>query len=249
MKIDYINDYSPTLGRYMELKVYGHGGRPIIVFPSQGGRFYEYEGFGMVDSVSWFLEHGKAQLFCVDGLDWETFTAYGWPGDRLYRHEQYMNYICNEVVPWALDVNQMGSGGYRAGGVMGAGCSMGALHAANFFFRRPDVFDGMLAQSGLYSVRSFFGDSDDQGIYFNSPMEFLPNLNDEGILNMYRRGDIIFSVGQGAWEQECLADTRRMDEILHSKGIPAWFDYWGYDVPHDWPSWRNQLPYFFSKIL
>ncbi|MGN1079279.1 MAG: alpha/beta hydrolase-fold protein, partial [Alphaproteobacteria bacterium] len=37
--------------------------------------------------------------------------------------------------------------------------------------------------------------------------------------------------------------------ILRSKGINAWVDYWGYDVPHDWPAWRVQLPYFLGHVL
>ena len=121
MKVEYYNEYSPNLGRHMELKVYGHAGKPILVFPSQCGRFYEYEGFGMIDVASGFIEEGKAQFFCVDGLDWETFVNSGWPGDRLHRFEQYFNYICEEVVPWALDINAMGSH-FRAGGIMTTGC-------------------------------------------------------------------------------------------------------------------------------
>jgi hypothetical protein len=25
------------------------------------------------------------------------------------------------------------------------------------------------------------------------------------------------------------------------KGLRPELDLWGYDVPHDWPSWRNQI--------
>lgn len=32
MKIEYYNEYSPSLGRHMELKVFGHAGKPILVF-------------------------------------------------------------------------------------------------------------------------------------------------------------------------------------------------------------------------
>ena len=40
-----------------------------------------------------------------------------------------------------------------------------------------------------------------------------------------------------------------MDRILHEKGVNnAWFDYWGYDVDHDWPAWRQQAPYFINKM-
>ena len=40
-----------------------------------------------------------------------------------------------------------------------------------------------------------------------------------------------------------------MDRILKEKGVPAWFDYWGFDVAHDWPYWLRQAPYFIEKIL
>lgn len=249
MKVEYFKEYSPSLGRDMKLKVFGHAGKPTIVFPSQCGRFYEYEDFGMVNAAAPFIEDGRIQLFCVDGLDWETFVSSNWPGDRLYRFEQYFRYICNEVVPWALDYNEWGSH-YRAGGVMTTGCSMGALHAANFFFRRPDIFDAVLAQSGLYSVRSFFsGECHEDGIYFNSPIEYLPNLNDGYTLDLYRRSRITICVGQGPWEDECLHDTRVLDRILRKKGVGAWVDYWGHDVQHDWPAWRVQLPYFLGHML
>ncbi|NLB08307.1 MAG: esterase, partial [Clostridiales bacterium] len=26
-------------------------------------------------------------------------------------------------------------------------------------------------------------------------------------------------------------------------------DYWGYDVHHDWPWWRIQMPYFLGNIV
>ena len=32
-------------------------------------------------------------------------------------------------------------------------------------------------------------------------------------------------------------------------GIKIWFDYWGYDVNHDWPWWRIQLPYFLQYFV
>lgn len=101
----------------------------------------------MIDVASGFIEEGRAQFFCVDGLDWETFVCANWPGDRLYRFEQYFNYVCEEVVPWALDINAMGSN-YRAGGMMTTGCSMGALHAANFFSAVRTFLTPLLRKAG-----------------------------------------------------------------------------------------------------
>lgn len=45
-----------------------------------------------------------------------------------------------------------------------------------------------------------------------------------------------------------MEDTRRLQEAFNAKGIQAWFDYWGHDVEHDWPSWRKMMPYFLAKL-
>ena len=66
---------------------------------------------------------------------------------------------------------------------------------------------------------------------------------------MYRKNKIILCVGQGAWEEDLLSSTRRMDNLLKEKQVPAWVDYWGYDVAHDWDWWRKQAAYFFEKLL
>ena len=51
MKVEYYKEYSHNLGRDMEFKVYGHSGRPFLVFPCQDGRFFDYENMGMIDAV------------------------------------------------------------------------------------------------------------------------------------------------------------------------------------------------------
>jgi esterase/lipase superfamily enzyme len=56
-------------------------------------------------------------------------------------------------------------------------------------------------------------------------------------------------VGQGAWEDEMLADTRAMEAVLADKEIPAVVDYWGHDVNHDWPWWQTMLPYHLERLL
>ena len=125
---------------------------------------------------------------------------------------------------------------------------MGAYHTSNFFFRHTDVFDTMAALSGLYRLNMFVGDYMDDNVYYNSPLDYLPNMNDPWYLDLYRKSRIIFCVGQGAWEDEMLRDTLELKQILESKGIPAWIDIWGNDVNHDWPWWRKMIPYFLDKL-
>ena len=125
---------------------------------------------------------------------------------------------------------------------------MGGYHAGNFFFRHPDLFDAVITLSGLFQLRKFVGDYMDDIVYFNSPLLFLPNMTDEKILEQYRRSKIIICSGQGAWEEEMVADARAMGRVLSEKGIPAWVDLWGQDVNHDWPWWQKQLPYFLRQL-
>jgi esterase/lipase superfamily enzyme len=244
MNIEYHKWYSPSLGQDMELKVYGHYGKPAMAFPCQGGRFYEWEDFKMIDALASFIEGGQIKLFTVDSIDGQSWANQGiHPGDRAWRHEHYDRYIVQEVVPFMRqhsgDTDQK---------FVTMGCSMGGYHAGNFFFRHPDVFDAMICLSGLFQLRSFIGEYMDDHVYFNSPLYYLPNMNDAWYLDQYRRSQIIVCAGQGAWDEAMAADARALKHILDAKGIPAWIDLWGGDVNHDWPWWKKQLPYFLEHL-
>ena len=63
----------------MTLKVYGHYGKPMVVFPAQSGRFYDYENFGMVEAVQNSINAGKIKLYAVDSIDsqsWANWEAH-----------------------------------------------------------------------------------------------------------------------------------------------------------------------------
>jgi esterase/lipase superfamily enzyme len=227
--------FSGHLGHDMDVIVYGHAGQPLICFPSQDGRTTDWEGFGMVDCVADLIEDGRLMMIAVDGIDWQSWTNKAAPvHERARRHNAYHHYICDEAVPFA----RVESGREH---VWGTGCSMGAFHAANFFFKRPDLFSSVIAMSGLYQPRLFVGEFSDEDVYFNSPLYYLPELSDPWHLELYRRSRIVFCVGQGAWEDEALEDTHQLQELLHRKGVPATFDYWGHDVEHHWYWWQKML--------
>jgi esterase/lipase superfamily enzyme len=88
----------------------------------------------------------------------------------------------------------------------------------------------------------------DDNVYFNSPIHYLPNLNDPWYLDQYRASEIIICCGQGAWEDDMLADSREIKQVLDAKAVPNWVDIWGYDVNHDWPWWKKMLPYYLDHL-
>lgn len=69
-----------------------------------------------------------------------------------------------------------------------------------------------------------------------------------GNLDRYRGGRIAVCVGQGAWEDEMVADARELKRILEGKRIPACVDFRGRDVDHDWYWWRRRIPYFLGCL-
>lgn len=246
MQEQYFREYARALGRDMEFKVYGHAGRPVLAFPSQDGRFFDFKDNGMVDCVAHLIDAGRVQIFCCDSIDRETWSA-AWraPRERLEQHERWFSYVVDELIPRVWEIN-----GADHGGIVTTGCSMGAFHAANFFFRRPELFGGVIALSGLYDAHYFFGDAFDDLAYLNSPVDSLANMPaDHPYIALYNARQIVLCVGQGAWEHEMLPSNRRLAEIFREKGIRGWVDFWGYDVAHDWPWWRRQLPYFLEQMV
>ena len=120
------------------------------------------------------------------------------------------------------------------------------MHAINNFLRRPDIFSGVIAMSGTYDLKYYSKGYFDENVYFNSPVEYLQNWSDENMLEKMRKGKIIIASGQGPYEDP--SASIRISEILNSKGIKHWLDLWGHDIRHDWPTWRQMLPYFLSKF-
>lgn len=246
MKIEYYKEYSHELNREMEFKVFGHAGKPCIVFPSQDGRFYDYENMGMIEAAQTYIEAGEIQFFCCDGIDLETWSfTDGDPRLRIEQHERWYHYITCELTPRIHELSD-----WSDHGIMVTGCSMGGYHAVNMFLRRPDLYDKVLSLSGIFQADFFFHSYHDELTYRNSPNDFLKNTTDDHpYLNLYRKAQIILCCGQGEWEEDMVNSLHCLENILKDKNIPVWIDFWGYDVSHDWCWWKKQLPYFLSYML
>lgn len=133
---------------------------------------------------------------------------------------------------------------------MAVGCSLGATHAALAVFRRPDLFDSCVSMSGCFDARVLFSGQMDGALYYNSPVDFLRDMpHDHYYLQAYKSCQIHIVIGQGRWEEDLLPGVRETDRILAEKGVPAYIDYWGFDVDHDWPWWQKMLPYHLQMIV
>jgi len=236
MNREYHKWHSPHLGRDMEMLVFGHGGIPVLVFPTSKGRFFEYEDRGMIEAVRYKYENGALQAFCVDSVDAESWYNRGiHPHDRVMRHNQYEQYLIHEVVPFLRERNADER-------LAATGCSFGGYHTVNFSLRHPDLVTHCVSMAGAFDIRSFLDGHYDEDCYFQCPPDYLPNLNDGWYWNRYQSMKIVLATGE---HDICLAENLRLSSLLSAKDIPHHLDVWGEATGHDWPWWRQMAVKFF----
>ena len=241
----YKKEYSWIMDREMEHAVFGDSGVLCVAFGPQNGHTYDFRNFGMIDTIAPWIDAGKLRVLCVDSIDEESWSdTWGDKEHRAQRQEDYFRYVTDELIPLVHEIN----GTDRR--PLAIGCSLGATHAAIAAFRRPDLFQGCIALSGVYDTKYFWGDWMNDVLYGNCITAFLPNMPaDHPYVDIYARRQLVLCVGQGAWEDQGIADLRIIRDNCRAKGIPVWCDFWGDDVNHDWPWWRKQIRYFLPYVL
>jgi len=236
MRRDYHNWYSPRLDRHMELLVFGSGGLPIVVFPTERGRFYDYENKGMIQAVAGPVEAGRLQVFCIDSVDPESWLNRAvHPHERLARHLAYESYVLYEVAPLMKKL----SGAAQIGAT---GCGLGGYHAFNFAMKHPDLTSASISMSGCFDMRRFMDGFYSNEFYFNNPFDYLPSMRDTWFLERYAKMRFILAVGD---HDIYLAENVRMKEILSKREISCWLDVWESEETHDWPLWQRMAVKFF----
>jgi esterase/lipase superfamily enzyme len=236
--------HSPNLGKEMPIVSYGFAGPAFLMFPSAAADYLEYERFYLVDSIKKYLESGRIRCFSINSINSESWlNDQVQPRQKSIRHQQYNKYITDEVYPFIKD---------KIGGenpsLYTFGVSFGALHALNTLLRRPDLFSGALGMSGVYDLKEYSKGYFDDDVYFNSPMDYLPNLNDEKILHQLRSDKKIY-LYTGSGEYEDPSGSWNMAEVLGKKNIPNWVECWDKNWKHDWPTWRAMLPEAIEKYF
>ena len=242
MHREYHNWHSPHLGRDMELLLFGRSGTRVIVFPTRVGRFYDYEDWGLIESVRDKIDNGWLQFCCIDSIDAESFYC-DWcpPRDRIVRHKQYEEYILREVIPFTNDRNP-------GTALIAHGCSMGAYHAVNIALRHPGLFCRVVAFSGRYdltrgvgSFRDLLDGYYDEDVYFHNPSHFVPNITDHELLEIMRRMQMTIAIGE---EDAFLENNLQFLTTLHDKGINPSFHVWSGEA-HRARYWCDMASKFF----
>jgi esterase/lipase superfamily enzyme len=234
VKREYRRTHSPALGRDMEQLVFGDRGRPVVVFPTSMGRFYQWEDFGMIAHLRPRIDDGLLQLWCVDSVDGESFYNKEAAGqERARRHAAYDRYLSGEVIPAIRTEN-----GDRYLELLGA--SFGAFHAVALATRHPGIASRVIGLSGAFDAARWLDGSREDDAYFVNPLAFLPGLSDERQLKPLRETEFVIATGV---DDPNVAGSRQIVDALQAKAVPAALHLWD-GWAHDWPFWKEMVDTF-----
>ncbi len=264
----YYKEWSAALGRDVEFKVYGSAGVPVLAFPCQDGRFYDWENNGMPDAAANLINNGKIQLFCAEGLEAAAPQQSASPRRNAELQEKYFNYITGELAPRILELNKPATATKApadkakpkaaakraekepepAARIWCVGADLGAYQAVNCRLRRPALFAGAIALSGLYDPAARIGGPEDDLALRNSPLAFLAcGLADRDALS---NGEpMILCAGGDDSETQARKSTQALDNALQSAGVTAHTEIWGQDVGHNWYWWGREWGLFSERIF
>jgi esterase/lipase superfamily enzyme len=241
MKRETFHWISSNLRQEMEIITYGTYGFAILLLPTFSDNPEENEEGGLIDSITPFIEKGKCKVFSIGGVNYQSWLNREIPpAECSERHFQYNNYIIEEVVPFIF-----GNCGCPVP-IITCGAAIGAYHAANNFFRRPDIFYGMISMSGTFNIEHYTNGYYDDNCYFNSPIHYLPNLIENYWLSFLLMKHHIYIVS-GSGYNENPNNSLHLGNILSMKGIPHVVDIWGSEWGHSWESWNKMLPHFIEN--
>jgi esterase/lipase superfamily enzyme len=241
MKRDLTSWYSPALNKEMPIASYGYFGFAILLIPTAAADYLEYERFQLIDAIAPFINAGKCRVFSIDSMNKESWMNNQMlPEHKAIRHNQFNNYVFNEVVPFIRSSTSDETMIYTCG------ASFGALHAMNLFMKRPDIINGAISMSGVYDLTEYTKGFWNDQVFYNSPVHYIPSLNDNWYLDKIKASHHIH-IYSGSGNFEDPEASKKFAGILYTKGIWYDLDVWGPDIHHDWPTWRSMLPYILDK--
>lgn len=239
MKEEYHKFYTMHLSCEFDMLVFGHGGIPVILFPTSQGRYWDNKDNGLIDSVTEQIEQGKIRIFCPDGIDMKSwYNCAIHPADRVKTYLGYENVILHDVIAYAKAVT-----GKKK--VALAGCSLGAYYALNIGLKHPDKVNNIISMSGSYDIKQFMEDYYDDNVYYNNPPDYLPGLRDAWYISRIQKMGIF--LGAGEWDH-CLDETLHLSGLFKQKQILHRTDIFA-NADHDWPVWKKMFPLYINQLM
>ena len=128
----------------MTVRVIGEDGTPVLVLPDKTGDHQNIEKFGMTDSISFQLENGYNQLFCINTPNVETFfdPKFTWE-EQVSVYKRLEAYIIDEVIPFV--VKHSGNDF-----IILTGVELGAFICMNLVLKYPFEFGKIITIGGLF---------------------------------------------------------------------------------------------------
>ena len=147
------------------------------------------------------------------------------------RQLQYESYLIDEVVPFINEENDIKY-------IIIAGIDLGGYHAITAALKNPAVFGKAVGISGIYDIKRFLDGFYNDTVYYNNPVDFVPNLTKQPMLDKIR--DVDFRLVSYETDQR-KNDTQRMSTVLRMKFIEHKLDIWGTDGQKEWDLWPQML--------
>ncbi|MBU2508150.1 MAG: esterase [Bacteroidetes bacterium] len=209
----YHNWFTPYLRSEFEMLVFGTSGIPVILFPTERGRFFEAKDSGMIDSVKLLLDRSKIKIYCPDSIDDQSWCNNNIPPDeRVKKHVVYEKLIIKDVIEFAQ--NECNSER-----VILAGCGLGGYNAFNLTFRHPEYVSHLFCILANYNIKKYLIGHYDDNCYFNNPPDYLPGLTEEWFSQNIQ--DIHIVLGTHAQDYN-FKENLEMSSLLNEKGVRHW---------------------------
>ena len=221
--------------------------RPPACWPSRprAGKAYDWRDNGMIGARRDLIDAGRVKIYCVD-----SFDAASWSNQSLPLEER---------APPARPLRVVDPRPGRA--------VHPARHRRRDHHHRARASAPSTPRTSRSSARTCsrsrsacratttrrpgtrWGERGD-ATYFNNPIDYVGQLGGDHLEWLRSRLSLLLVCGQGQWEDTTgsLQSTKRLAGMLAEKGIRHELDLWGYDVPHDWQSWRAQIAHHLPRF-
>jgi len=223
---------SPSLGKKISIDVYGSGGTPILFLDGYPQYLQQSERIQVLSGLKFQVENEYNQVFCLNmPTESDIMNKDTDPSGRLISYNFFEEFIIDEVLQ---RIKKDSSFDF----LILTGVRSGAYHAVNLMLKHPEKFNKLIAVCGPVDLRSFFEDYFSQSLYYNNPIEFLPNLNDDSILSCIRSNDLrLISSSIDEHKDQMV----KLNELLGFKGIDHHFDIWGDDWHMNPETWAEMV--------